>query len=49
MKKVIVLVTALMLIFSTLGYAGGDKNRGSKGQGATGTTGQGATTQTRGN
>ena len=49
MKKVIVLVTALMLIFSTLGYAGGDKNRGSKGQGSTGTTGGGATTQTRGN
>ena len=49
MKKVLILVTALMLIFSSLGYAGGDKNRGSKGQGATGTTGKGATTQTRGN
>ena len=49
MKKVIVLVTALMLVFSNLGYAGGDKNRGSKGQGSTGSTGGGATTQTRGN
>jgi hypothetical protein len=49
MKKLLVLITALMLIFSSLVYAGGDKNRGSKGQGSTGTTGQGATTQTRGN
>jgi hypothetical protein len=48
MKKVLVLTTALMLVFSSLAFAGGDKNRGSKGQGATGTTGTGATTQTRG-
>jgi hypothetical protein len=49
MKKVLVLITAFMLIFSSLVYAGGEKNRGSKVQGSTGTTGGGATTQTRGN
>jgi len=49
MKKFLVLITAFMIIFSSLAYAGGDKNRGSKGQGSTGTTGGGATTQTRGN
>ncbi len=49
MKKVLVLITAFMLIFSSLVYAGGDKNRGSKGQGSTGTSGTGAITQTRGN
>lgn len=48
MKKVLALVMVLMIGFSTLAYAGGDKNRGSKGQGSTGTTGGGATTQTRG-
>ena len=49
MKKILVLITAFMIIFSSLAYAGGDKNRGSKGQGSTGTSGGGATTQTRGN
>jgi len=49
MKKLLVLITAFMLIFSSLVYAGGDKNRGDKGQGSTGETGQGATTRTRGN
>ena len=49
MKKLLVLITAFMLIFSFLVYAGGDKNRGDKGQGSTGETGQGATTRTRGN
>ena len=49
MKKVLVLITAFMIIFSSIVYAGGDKNRGSKGQGSTGSTGGGATTQTRGN
>ena len=49
MKKVFILITAIMIIFSSLAYAGGDKNHGSKGQGSTGTTGGGATTQTRGN
>ena len=49
MKKVLVLITLFMMTFSSLVYAGGDKNRGSKGQGSTGTSGGGATTQTRGN
>ncbi len=49
MKKVLALITAIMIISSSLVYAGGDKNRGSKGQGSTGSTGGGATTQTRGN
>ncbi|MBW2217236.1 MAG: hypothetical protein JRF34_08590 [Deltaproteobacteria bacterium] len=49
MKKVLVLITVFMITFSSLVYAGGDKNRGSKGQGSTGTTGGGATSQTRGN
>ena len=49
MKKVLVLFTVFMLIFSSLVYAGGGKNHGSKGQGSTGTTGGGATSQTRGN
>jgi hypothetical protein len=47
-KKVLVFITAFMIIFSSLVYAGGDKNRGIKGQGSTGTSGGGATTQTRG-
>jgi hypothetical protein len=49
MKKVLVFITALMLILSSIAYAGGDKNHGSKGKGSTGTIGGGATTQTRGN
>ena len=48
MKKVFVLITATMLIFSSIVYAAGGKNHGSKGQGSTGTTGGGATAQTRG-
>lgn len=48
MKKVLAFIMVLMIGFSTLVYAGGDKNRGSKGQGSTGTTGGGTTTQTRG-
>ena len=48
MKKVLVLITATMLIFSSMVYAAGGKNHGSKGQGSTGTTGGGSITQTRG-
>jgi hypothetical protein len=48
-KKLLVLTTVFMIILSSLAYAAGDKNRGSKGQGSTGTSGGGATTQTRGN
>ena len=49
MKKVLILITACTLVFSSMVYAAGGKNHGSKGQGSTGTTGGGATTQTRGN
>ena len=49
MNKILVLITAFMFLFSSLAYAAGGKNYGSKGQGSTGTTGGGATTQTRGN
>ena len=49
MKKVLVLITAFMIMFSSLVYAGGDKVRGEKGEGSTGTDGGGTTTQTRGN
>ena len=38
-----------MIIFLSLAYAGGDKVCGDKGQGGTGTSGGGSTTQTRGN
>jgi hypothetical protein len=48
MKKIMVLITAFMLLCSSLVYAEGDKVRGDKGQGATGSTGGGSTTQTRG-
>ena len=49
MKKVLVLIAAFLIGFSSLVYAGGDQNHGSKGQGSTGSSGGGATTQTRGN
>jgi len=49
MKKVLVLIMALMITFSSLAYAGGGKVRGEKGQGETGGTGGGTTEQTRGN
>jgi hypothetical protein len=48
MKKVLGFVLAFMLAFSSLVYAGGDKNHGSKGQGSTGSDGSGQTTQKRG-
>jgi hypothetical protein len=48
MKTVFGLIAAFMLIFSSVVYAGGDQNRGSKGQGSTGTSGGGSTSQTRG-
>ena len=47
MKKITTLLVMAMLMFSTLAYAGGDKNCGDKGQGTTGSTGQGETSQTR--
>lgn len=47
MKKILVFVAALMLVMSTMAYAGGDQNTGSKGQGSTGTTGGGTIFQKR--
>jgi len=49
MKKVLAFAMILLIGCSTLVFAGGDQNHGSKGQGSTGTTGGGSTTQTRGN
>jgi hypothetical protein len=49
MKKVLGLIAAFMLFFSSVVYAGGDQNHGDKGQGPTGDGGKGPTTQTRGN
>jgi len=48
MKTVFGLIAALMLFSASLVYAGGDQNHGSKGQGSTGTSGGGSTSQTRG-
>jgi hypothetical protein len=48
MKKILALTTAFIILFSSLAFASGGKERGSKGQGTTGSTGGGATTQTRG-
>ena len=47
MKKFMGFILALMLIFSSLAYAGGDKNCGEKGQGSTGDNGGGQTSQQR--
>jgi len=47
MKKIMGFIIAFMLIFSSLVYAGGDKNCGSKGLGDTGKTATGAATQER--
>ena len=48
MKKFFAFMTAFLILFSSLVYAGGDQNRGGKGQGSTGNTGGGSVTQTRG-
>jgi hypothetical protein len=47
MKKIVILTTALILLFSSIVFAGGDKNCGTVGTGSTGTTGDGDTTQNR--
>ena len=47
MKKMMVWITALMLVFSSMAYAGGDQNCGDEGTGPTGSTGQGTPTQNR--
>ena len=47
MKKTMIMIAALMLMMSTLVYAGGDQNCGDKGQGETGSSGQGTVKQNR--
>ena len=47
MKKVLVIVTALMLMLSPLVYAGGGKGYGGKGKGYGGTTGSGTMNKIR--
>ena len=47
MKKLLMILTVAMLMFSSLAYAGGDQNCGIKGQGSTGDDAQGQGTQTR--
>lgn len=51
MKKILALITVFMFTLSSLGYAGGDKNCGTKGLGSTGTVdngnGKGLKTQKR--
>jgi hypothetical protein len=45
MKKMVGFIVAVMILFSSLAYAGGDQNCGSKGQGPTGDDGKGDVTQ----
>ena len=45
MKKLLIVLTVAMFMFSSLVYAGGDQNCGDVGKGNTGTTGQGTITQ----
>jgi len=48
MKKVF-LTLVIFVSLTALAFAAGDKVRGDKGKGSTGTSGGGSTTQTRGN
>ena len=48
MNRVLLCAAVIVLAFSSLAQAEGDKNHGSTGQGSTGSTGGGATSQTRG-
>ena len=47
MKKVF-MTLVIFVSLTSLAFAGGDKVRGEKGKGSTGTSGGGSTTQTRG-
>jgi hypothetical protein len=47
MKKITVWIALMMLVFSSLAYAGGDQNCGDEGTGPTGTTGEGSVSQNR--
>ena len=48
MKKILGFIMAFMIILSSIVYAGGGQNTGSKGQGSTGSDGKGTVTQNRG-
>ncbi len=48
MKKRVGIIAVIMLVMASLAFAGGDKNRGSKGQGETGGRGKGKVEQHRG-
>jgi hypothetical protein len=47
MKKIMVFTAALMFMFTTMAFAGGGQNCGSKAQGPAGSTGQGTVNQNR--
>ena len=49
MNKIFTIIILFIFLVASMVYAGGDKVRGSKGQGSTGTTGGGTIAQTRGN
>jgi hypothetical protein len=45
MKKILGIIAVLMIMVSSMAYAGGDQNHGSEGQGSTGGDGQGQVSQ----
>lgn len=45
MKKILGFIVAMMIVISSVAYAGGDQNHGSQGQGSTGGDGQGQVSQ----
>jgi hypothetical protein len=47
MKKMMILTAAFMFVLTSMAYAGGDQNCGSKASGAAGSTGKGTVTQNR--
>jgi len=49
MKKLLAILSVIFILSSSIAFAAGGQNHGSKGQGSTGSDGQGSTTQTRGN
>ena len=48
MQKVLALVAALLILFSSAAYAAGGQEHGDKGKGSTGETGKGKVEQKRG-
>lgn len=45
MKKIFGFIVAMMIVVSSIAYAGGGQNHGSEGQGSTGSDGQGEVSQ----